>query len=89
MSWSFTKVGRAKLAAELKAAVQAESNCPQDIRDELCFRVDEQVRWAKPDDGIVVQSHGHMGNSGRTFGGTDTILIRVGPCPIVDTPLST
>lgn len=86
MSWSFKKVAKAKLAAELKTAVQAESNCPQEIRDELCHRIDEQLRFAKPDDGILAESYGHKGNSGRTYGGTDTLFMRVGACPIIDTP---
>lgn len=62
----------------LKAAVQAESRCPQAVRDELCRRIDNYkiLSTDVPDTlrnelpvghAMLVESHGHLNETPETF----------------------
>lgn len=84
MSWSFRKVGTN--IESLKASVQAEG-APQSIKDEICLRIDDQVRHLQPKQGVYVESYGHMSDGDRPWYSCDSISIRVFPIPIIDTPL--
>lgn len=85
MSWSFRKVGTIKEA--LKASVQAESACPQPIRDEICRRIDYSHNDPAKGQAIYVASHGHLESGDRPYNGVDEIKIRVMLVPLIDTPL--
>lgn len=76
MSWNFHSAGTRRDA--LKTAVQAESRCPQAIRDELCRRIDsckilstnvpDVLRNELPSGhAMLVESHGHLNDTPEMF----------------------
>lgn len=98
MSWNFQKVGTLRDA--LKAAVQAESGCPQMVRDELCRRIDGAHVYAPPESvdpssnelpkgqALYVDSHGHLNDDpAELWRGVDEVMLRVRVVPLIDTPL--
>lgn len=91
MSWNFRKAGTLRDA--LKASVQSES-APQNIKDEVCARVDSEFNVAACDNElpstkiVVAESYGHFDEQGnRLYRGMDTMLIRVYTIPVINTPL--
>lgn len=85
MSWNIRKVGT--IVAALKASVQAETTCPQPIRDEICRRIDYSHNAPSKGQAIYVASHGHLETGDRPYNGVDEITIRVMLVPLIDTPL--
>jgi hypothetical protein len=92
MSWSFKKVGTLRDA--LKAAVQAENSCPQSVRDEICHRIDQTGPFEErgqnllpAGQAILVDTYGHVAESGEPWRSFDTMVIRVSQIPLINTPL--
>ena len=88
MSWNFRKAGKDKVA--LKAAVQAETACPQAIRDELCARVDGMNMDYYPGSALLVHSFGHLEaqDAPRPWNGCGDLKLSVEVVPYIDTPLA-
>lgn len=83
MSWSFRKVGTSHHS--LGMAVQAETQCPKVIRDEICARI--RSSHLTTGQAIYVESHGHLEEgTDRPYNNVSEIKIAVQVLPLIDTP---